>query len=183
MSLLAQLVLLAYPRTFRRDYGAEWHRTVRDMRIHGREGALRVGLALTVEALTTGIHMRWENLMTSTRTGLSILAAGVAVAALVVGSPAIAMLDVAIVALIGLQFAGQDHPITPSDPSLTRRWYLWLASAAGTSLIGFAVVAIDGDGELTTASWTTWIASWAAAAVLGMVGICLAVTRLVMTRH
>lgn len=31
MNLLVRTVLLAYPRQFRRDYGTEWERTIRDL--------------------------------------------------------------------------------------------------------------------------------------------------------
>jgi hypothetical protein len=178
MNLLLRAALLAYPRSFRRNYGDEWTRTIADMCTHSHFSALRVGGTVVTEAFTTAIHMRWENLMKPTKTLLTVIAATIALAALVVGSEAIAVLVVAIVVLVGLQFAGKDRPITPTDPSMTRRWYLWIAGAAGAFLLGLGVLAIDGD-DLTSAGWATWMLSWATASVLALIGTGLGATRLV----
>ena len=182
MNLLLRIALLAYPRSFRREYGTEWARTIADMRTHSRHSALRVGSTVIAEAFTTAVHMRWENLMKPIKTLLTVIAATVALAALVIGSEAIAVLVVAIVVLVGLQFAGKDRPITPTDPSITRRWYLWMAGAAGAFLLGLAVLAIDGD-ELTSAGWATWMLSWATAAILALIGTGLGASRLITHRH
>lgn len=182
MNLLLRVALLAYPRSFRREYGTEWARTVNDMRTQSHHSVLRVGGTVVAEAFTTAIHMRWENLMKPTKTLLTVIAATIALAALVMGSEAIAVVVVAIVVLVGLQFAGEDRPITPTDPSMTRRWYLWMAGAAGAFLLGLAVLAIDGD-DLTSAGWATWMLSWAAAAILALIGTGLGATRLLTHRH
>jgi hypothetical protein len=184
MNLLLRVALLAYPRSFRRHFGAEWTRTIVDMRTHSHHSATRVGGTVVVEALTTAIRMRWENLMKTTKTLLTVIAAIITLAALLVGSEAIAILVVAIVVLVGLQFAGKDRPITPSDPSVTRRWYLWIAGAAGAFLFGLGVVvATEEDGGLSEIAWATWMLSWAAAAVLGVIGLGLGATRLITHRN
>lgn len=182
MNLLLRVALLAYPRSFRRHYGTEWARTIADMRTHSHCSAIRVGGTVVTEAFTTALHMRWENLMKPTKTLLSVIAAAIALAALVVGSEALAVVAVAIVVLVGLQFAGRDRPVTPTDPSVTRRWYLWMAGAAGAFLLGLGVLAIDGD-DLTSAGWATWMLSWATAAVLALIGTGLGATRLITHRH
>ena len=120
--------------------------------------------------------------MKPTKTVLRVIAATIALAALVVGSEAIAVLVVAIAVLFGLQFAGKDRPIAPTDPVITRRWYLWMGGAAGAFLLGLGVLAIDGD-ELTSAGWATWMLSWATAAILATVGVGLAATRLITNHH
>ena len=130
----------------------------------------------------------------STGAALSSLAEGgtrrlrvtaiITLAALAVGSEAIAILLVAILVLIGLQLAGKDRPITPSDPSVTRRWYLWIAGAAGAFLFGLGVVvATEEDGGLSEVAWATWMLSWAAGAVLGVIGLGLGATRLITHRN
>ena len=180
MNLLARVALLAYPRSFRREYGAEWARTIADMRRHGNRSAMRVAGTVIAEVFTTAIHMRWENLMQPTKAVLTVLAATVVLAALVLGSEAIAVVAIAIVVLVGLQFAGKDRPITPTDPTVTRRWYLWMTGAAGAFLVGLGVLAIaEEDGGLSEVAWATWILSWATAAVLGVIGLGLGATRLV----
>jgi hypothetical protein len=99
------------------------------------------------------------------------------------GSEAIAVVVVAILVLVGLQFAGKDRPITPTNPSITRRWYLWTAGAAGAFLLGLGVIAIaEEDGGLSELAWATWMLSWAAAGVLAVIGLGLGATRLV-TSH
>jgi hypothetical protein len=121
--------------------------------------------------------------MKPTKTALTVTSGIIALAALVVGSPAIAILVVAMAALVGLQFAGKDRPITPTDPSVTRRWYLWIAGAAGAFLLGIGVVALtEEDGGLSELAWAIWMLSWATAAVLGCVGLVLGATRLI-TNH
>ena len=61
--------------------------------------------------------------------------------------------------------------------------YLWLAVGAGMFLLGLAVVAADGDGELSSPVWAVWILSWLAAAVVATVGLGLGTTRLVNHRR
>jgi len=182
MNLLVRVALLAYPRSFRRHYGAEWTRTITDMRTHSHHSSVRVAGVVVAETFTTAVHMRWENLMKPTKTVLTVIAATIAFAALIMGSEAIAILAFAIVVLAGLQFAGQDRPITPTDPSITRRWYFWMAGAAGAFLLGLGVLAIDGGDELTSAAWATWMLSWATAAVLAVIGIGLGATR-ILSNH
>jgi hypothetical protein len=183
MNLLLRVALLAYPRSFRRHYGTEWVRTIADMRTHSHHSAIRIGGTVVAEALTTAVHMRWENLMKPTRTALTVIAATITLAALVMGSEAIAVLAVAIVVLVGLQFAGKDRPITPTDPSVTRRWYLWMAGAAAAFLLGLGVLAIaEEEGGLSEVAWATWMLSWAAAAVLALIGTGLGATRLITNR-
>lgn len=184
MSRLARLTLLAYPRAFRRDFGPDYLRTVADLHTHSGHGRLRIVMRLVGESLTTALAMRWEHLMKPARTTLTIAAAVASLAGLVMGSEAIALFVVALAALAALVFAGRDRPITPADPSLTGRWYWWLAGAAATFLVGLGVVAIaEDDGGLSEAAWVTWMLSWATAAVLGVIGIGLGATRLITHRH
>lgn len=183
MNTLVRVALWVYPREFRRDYGTEWTRTVNDLNTHGGRSTAHVFAVVFAEAATVGIRMRWENLMPTARVTLTIIAAVIALAALVVGSPAVAVLAVAVVALLALQFAGRDRPIAPTDPAITRRWWMWLAAGATAFLIGLAAVAIDGDDDLSTAAWATWLISWATATLLAAIGIGLAATRIITTRR
>lgn len=184
MNHLARLTLLAYPRSFRRDFGPEYLRTVADLQTHGGHRRARVVMRLVGESLTTALAMRWEHLMKPTRTILTIAAAVTAVTGLVMGSEAIALFVVALVALAALIFVGRERPITPADPSLTRRWYWWLAGAAAAFLVGLGVVAVtEEDGGLPEAAWATWMLSWATAAVLALIGVGLGTTRLLVNRR
>ena len=179
MNQLVRVALLAYPRQFRRDYGTEWSRTLRDLQTHSGHSTPRIAATVVGEVFTTAIRMRWENLMTPARTALMVIVGVVALVALMMGSEAIALLVVALVALIVLQFAGRDRPIALTNPSTTRRWYLCLAGAAAAFLSGFAALAIDGDDNLSEPAWAIWIFSWTAAALLGVIGLTLGATRLI----
>ena len=120
--------------------------------------------------------------MARIKTPLTILAASIALVGLMMGSAAIPLFVVALVALVGLQFAGKDRPMARRDLSTARPWYMWLAGSAAAFLVGLVAVASDGDGELSSLVWTTWMLSWAAAIVLGVVGLGLGATRLVGNR-
>lgn len=183
MNTLVRAALWAYPREFRRHYGAEWTRTVNDLAVHGGPGNARVVAMVLAEAATVGVRMRWETLMPAARTTLTVIAVVIALAALVVGSPAIAVLAVALVAGAALQLAGRDRPIAPTAPRVTRRWWTWLAAGAIAFLVGLVAVAVDGDDDLSTGAWATWLISWATATVLAVIGISLAATRLILTRR
>lgn len=183
MNGLARLALLAYPRAFRRRFGPEYLRTVADLHTHSPRRRARVALRLVREAVTVAPAMRWANLLEPTRTVLTIVAAVAVVVALLVGSEATAALAAALLVLAALSFAGRDRPIAPTDPSMTRRWYWWLAAAAGAFLVGLGVVAIDGDDQLSEAAWATWMISWAIGAVLAIVGVGLGTARLITHRH
>lgn len=181
MNQLARMVLMAYPRQFRRAYGIEWARTVRDMQIHSGYSTLRLAGVLVREALSTAIRMRWENLVARSKTALTILVAVVVLVALAMGSEAIMLLVLAGLGLVGLQYAGKDRPISTTSLA-TGRWYLWLAGAAVAFVVGFGALATDGDNELNSLQWGTWMMSWAAAAVLGAIGLTLGAIRLVSNR-
>ena len=184
MNHLARLTLLAYPRSFRRRFGPEYLRTVDDLQAHARHRRVRLAIRLIGESLTTAVGMRWERLGIPATTPLTIAAAVAALVGLLMGSEAIAVVVVALAALAALVVAGRQRPTTRADPSPTRLWYWWLASAAGLFLAGCGVVAVTENegGDLPEAAWATWMISWATAAVLTLVGLGLAGARLI-TRH
>ena len=183
MNRLARLTLRAYPKTFRRDFGSDYLQAANDLRRHGDHTATRVALRLVGEAMTVAPAMRWENRMRHARSALLLGAAVAALLGLVMGSEAIALLVVAAFAIAVLVLAGNDRPITASDPAVTRHWYRWLVGAAAAFLAGIAVLAIDGDDDdLSEAAWTGWMLSWTTAALLALIGTGLGATRLLARR-
>ena len=183
MNVLLRVALWAYPRQFRREYGTEWARTLRDLQLYSGHSTPRIVITALSEALTTAPRLRWENLMATSKTVLMVIVGAIGLVALMMGSEAITLLLVAAVALTLLQLAGKDRPLTAVDSSAIRRWYLWLAGAAAAFGVGFAALAIDGDDELSSATWATWMLSWATAAVLAFVGLTLGATRLIANRR
>jgi hypothetical protein len=183
VNALLRVALMAYPRPFRREYGTEWARTLRDLQLHSGHSTPRVMVTAVSEALTTAPRMRWENLMKPTKTALMIVVGAIALVALMMGSEAIILLLVAVLALALLQLAGKDRPVTAGNSTATQRWYLWLAGAAAAFGVGFAALAIDGDDELSSTVWAIWMLSWATAALLGAIGLTLGATRLIANRR
>ena len=180
MNVVVRLALLAYPPSFRREVGAEWARTWRDLRTHGGRGTVGLLVAIVGEVLVTAPRLRWRALGDPAQ-GILVVAAGtVGLVAVVLGSPAVLLLVAAAVVLAALQGAGSDRPVAATAP---RRWGRWLGAAAGAFLVGLAVLAIDGDDDLSSAAWAAWMLSWSAAIVLALIGLGLAAVRLVAPRH
>ena len=183
MRLLARLTLLAYPRSFRTGFGADYLQTIADLQTFGAHSRLRIAGRLIGDALTTAPTMRWESLMSSAKHILVVLAAVAAAFGVLLGAPFVALPTIAIFAVLVLVARRHDRPIATEAAAWSERWYLWIAVAAGLFLVGLAVVAVDGDGELSTPAWATWILSWLGAAVLAAVGLGLGAFRLVGHRR
>jgi hypothetical protein len=180
---IARLVLMAYPKSFRREFGAEWSRTIEDMRVHGGHSRARIVGRVLSDAAVTASRMRWENLMGTFKTALVIIAAIVGAAALVFGSPAVAMLVVAVVVLLAVLASRHEPPIAAEFTAWSARWYYWIAAAAGLFAVGFGPLLTNEDNELSSVAWATWILSWLSGAVVATVGLALGATRLASRRR
>lgn len=183
MSLLTRLALLAYPKSFRDSYGTEWTRTVEDLRVHRGLSATRVARYLVVDVLTTAPRMRWESLMSSGKTLLTIVAVIAGAVGLLIGSPAVAIPVIALVAIVALQASRHDQPIAAELTTWDARWYLWLAAAASFLLIGFGALLTEEAGGLSDVAWATWMLSWLTGAIVGAIGLGLGATRLFNRRR
>jgi len=180
---LARLTLLAYPRSFRRDFGVDYVQAATDLDTHGQHSRLRVAGRLAGDVLTTATAMRWEQLV---KPGKLIVAVVVAVAAafgLLLGAPSVALPLLAILAALVISARRHDQPIATQATAWSQRWYLWLAVAAAMFALGLTALAVDGDDELSAPVWAIWVLSWLAAAVIATVGLGLGATRLVNHRR
>ena len=183
MNLLARLTLLAYPRSFRRSFGPDYLRTVADLHDHGRHSNARVAQRLLSDALTTAPAMRWENLMNSSKLILTVIAAVAAAFGILLGAPFVAFPMLAVFAALALGARRHDQPIATEAANWGRRWYLWLATAGGLFLVGFAMLLTEADGGLSNVAWAVWILSWLAAAIVATVGLGLGATRIINHRR
>ena len=183
MNWLARLTLLAYPRSFRRSFGPDYLRTVADLRNHGRHNNARVAQRLLTDALTTAPAMRWEHLMNSAKLVLTVIAAVAAAFGILLGAPIVAFPMLAVFAALALGARHHDQPIATEAADWGRRWYLWLATAAGLFLLGFAMLLTEEDGGLSSVAWAVWILSWLAAAIVAAVGLGLGATRVISQRR
>lgn len=173
MNRVARLLLLAYPRSFRREFGREYVQTVADLRHHGGRSSIGLAARLLVDAFLTAPTMRWEHLMNSNKIILPVIAAVVAAFAILIGAPIVAFPLVALFGVLVIAARRHDQPIATEAADWGRRWYAWLITAGMLVLVGLAVLLIDGDGDLSTVAWATWILSWIAAAVVAAVGLGL----------
>ena len=183
MNRLARLTLLAYPKSFRSDFGADYVQAAADLTTHGQLGRLQIAGCLIGDALTTAPTMRWEYLMKSAQLILVVLAAVAAAFGILLGAPMVALPLLAVFAVLVIVARRHDQPISAEAAAWSERWFLWLAAAAGLFFLGLAAVAADGDGELNTPVWAVWILSWLAAAVVATVGLALGATRVVNHRR
>lgn len=183
MNALTRIALLAYPRSFRDGYGTEWIRTVRDLRVHGGLSTAQLTSQVMVDVLRTAPRMRWESLMKSGKTLLTIMAVVAGAAGLVIGSSAVAVPVVALAAIVAIQAARHDQPIAAELNSMSARWYLWLAAGAAFFLVGFGALLTEVDGGLTTVAWATWMLSWLTGAIVGVVGLGLGANRAIAKRR
>lgn len=182
MNRLVRIALLAYPREFRRRYGNEWARTIRDMRVHRGLSRGRVAGRVLADVIATAPRMRWETMMGTAKTALTILALLVVAVGLVIGSPAVAVPVIGIAALAVIRSSRHDRPIAAELTAWSARWYAWLAAGAGLFVVGFGALLTEEDGGLTEVAWATWILSWLAGAIIGVIGLGLGVVRLAKHR-
>ncbi|MGI9615927.1 MAG: hypothetical protein ACR2QO_23640 [Acidimicrobiales bacterium] len=183
MKRIARLTLLAYPRTFRREFGADYLETVDDLRHHGHHSTARIIHRLFADALTTAPTMRWDNFMNTTKIGLATVVAVGAAFGVLIGAPIVAFPLIALLAVLVLAARRHDRPIAAEAMEWAGYWPRWLAAAAGLFLLGAAMLFTAEDGNLTTIAWATWILSWLAAAIVAVVGLGLGATRLVQHRR
>lgn len=173
MNRLARLALLAYPRSFRREFGREYLQTIADLRNHGGQSSVGLAARLLIDASLTAPAMRWEHLMNSSKIILPVIAAVVAAFAILIGAPIAAFPLVAFVGVLAIAAHRHDQPIATEAADWGRLWYAWLIGAGILVLAGFAVLLTVGDSDLSNIAWATWILSWVAAAVAALVGLGL----------
>ena len=173
----SRLVLFAYPKSFRREYGNEVLQSIADLRRHGGLGRPRRAARLVVDVVRTAPRMRMESVMSHARFKPFALAAvlAICVISVAVGSPSfLVSIAAALVALVMLARNG-GRPIA-TDPAQTSKWYRWVVAGALSFAIGFGVLIVDGN-ELTSTGWSVWMLSWGTGTVLVLFGLILLLGR------
>lgn len=183
MSLVTRIALLAYPRSFRDEYGTEWTRTVRDMRTYGGRSTTRVAVQVMVDVVRTAPRMRWERLMRPGSKPLTVVAVIAGTAGLSFVFPPLAVAVLLLAAGVVMQAGRHDRPITAELNAWSQRWHLWLVTCASFFLIGLGVLLTEGDQGLATTAWATLALSWVTGAVLGVIGLGLGATRFIKRRR
>ncbi len=166
---LCSLVLRAYPKEFRRSYGAAMVQTIVDRHDHDGWPWSRLLAREFFDATRVAPLMRWESPMN--RFVIVGSAAAVALLAAVAISPTV-LVPLAVVAIGAVVWwARQDRPIASNGPA--RRWYRWLAAGIVALAIGIAIPAIDG-GELDELWWTIFALALLTGTALMLTGVFLA---------
>ena len=183
MSRLARLLLLAYPRSFRREFGDEWLRTVDDLRTHGGRGGLAIAGRLAVDTCLTASRLRWESSMPTLRSTLVVLGTVLLLFGLVLGAGIIVFPVAVVLAVLFAASTSHDRPIAAEAVAWGRHWYAWMIGAVACFLLGGSMLFTADDGELSSIAWPVWILSWLAAATLAVIGLGLGLTRIVYHRR
>ena len=173
------LLLWVYPPSFRRQFGRDWIRGIRDLRAHMGLSGPRYVLRVLIDLLSTAPRLRWERLMPTTRILLAAAFATLTMFALAVGSPAVTLAFVGLVGVLVVMASGQSRPIAGGEQRVSDRWYLWLVAAAGLGLLGLLVLMF----ALTEIGWLVWMVSWSAAVVTAGIGLVLGAMNLVARRQ
>lgn len=175
---VSRLVLVAYPKSFRRAYGDEVARSVDDLRRHDHVRGLRLWARLAGDVARTAPRMRLESLMSRSH-AKPIAIAGllvIAVMAAAIGSPVFLLLIAAVAGLLFLLTRSAGRPIA-TDAGLTHHWYRWLVAGAASFAAGFGILVVDGP-ELSEIGWTVWMLTFAGGVVLVLFGLVLGGSRL-----
>lgn len=166
-SLAYRIILRAYPRSFRDQFGPDMTQLFLDRRRHGANGTALV-LREAGDCLRTAPRLHLEGSMS--RTVIIVLLTATVTLALA-GGP-IGLIPAALLAVV-LVLRRDERPIGASG----WHWWTWFAAGAAALAIALIVLAIDGD-ELTTAGWTIAFVSFNAAVVLALVGLATGASRL-----
>lgn len=176
-----RLVLLAYPRSFRHDYGDEITRTLDDLRVHHDVRGWRLGLRIGRDVVATAPRLRLESLMSRNRVLVVVGVLTAVVVAGFAGTPIFLLAAAAVVAWIVVGARRHDRPITGDDPRLGR-WSSWAVGGVISIGIGAAVAASAGGDELSEPIWAIWALTWFTGIVLLGVAFVLGVARLAQRR-
>lgn len=142
------LVLRAYPRSFREEFGADMEQLLLDRHRHEGTPLGRLFLNELADAATAAPMMRWEDEMAQTTWCVVAIAAAALVG--LSGGPVLFLplaVTGAIIATVVRQRSPMSRPL--GEP---RRWGAWASAAGVAALPGVAILA-TADDELSEPLW------------------------------
>ncbi|MEA2826463.1 MAG: hypothetical protein QOG43_902 [Actinomycetota bacterium] len=187
---LYRLLLLAYPRSFRRRFGDDMAQIFADLESH--TSRLRLWPRTIVDMAASVPRQRLESLMDRFSPGARAyvafaLAVISAVAVVLVGSAV--PLALPIVAIAALALALRHRHQLGHLATTGSRWYLFLAAGAATlaSIVVLAGVLPDYQGAVADALWYgalfLFLLGWLLIATGAVLAVATAWKRLTPTRH
>jgi len=144
-------LLIAYPRSLRREFGDEMTALVRDRRTIDREPLWRLWPSLLNDTVQAAISSRWENLMSTRRAIVLGLIATVAVLAILSDGPVQSAPILLLLAALALVVTRQRRPVP--RPTVRRSWVRWLVPGVVLVVTGFGYAAIQRGDELSEVEW------------------------------
>ena len=150
-----RLLLVAYPRSLRREHGDEMVLLVGDRQRLDGEPVWRLWPSLLTDTAKGAVVTRWENLMSTNRAIVLGLLAAIAVLAALSDGPRTAIpviLATAIAARLVVRSRSPQAAVPASAPT-ERGWRRWLTVGGG--LFAFAVLqlVLAGSGEMREWQW------------------------------
>ncbi|HEY8059993.1 MAG TPA: hypothetical protein VID94_14620 [Acidimicrobiales bacterium] len=167
-----RVLIHAYPRTFRDEYGADMAQLFADrQREHGHPAG-RLLAAEAVDCLRTAPRLHLEKPMTRIAFPYVLVIVAALGFALLGGG----LLPAVILSVLLLAYRRQ-RPIADAHHP---RWWTWFVAAGIAVAVLFTVLAIDGD-ELTTVGRSIAFLSGNGAIVLTLIGVGTGLAHLVRT--
>lgn len=172
---LYQLLLLAYPRSFRREYGTDMvallSHQLRDEHVARVVSRAAVDLAITIPARHLEVHMN----RTST-TALVVIFAAVGASLTVFGGP-VGLVGAIVLFGLALLTWRRNRPVVGAADG---RW--WKLLLSGVALLGTLVVVTTITGELPDGGWYVAMATMLVSFGLIGSGIVLGIAGRIGTR-
>jgi hypothetical protein len=143
-------LLVAYPRSLRREFGDEMAALVGDRRMIDGEPLWRLWPSLLNDTAQAAVVSRWENLMSTRRALVLGLLATIAVLAILSNGPVQATPVLLVVAVLALIVTRQRRSV----PTRARRsWLKWFVPGIVLVVTGFGYAALQGGDELSELEW------------------------------
>ena len=128
--------LVAYPASFRREYGRAWTRHIDDLHRHARISTPRLVVRVATDVALTAPKMRLETLMGTTRKTVIAVAALLVLAGLVLLSPAVAIPVALVAGLVVVRARRHD------EDAGTAVWATWVLSWLFGAIVAAVGVAL-----------------------------------------
>ena len=175
-----RLVLLAYPRSFRRDFGDEITRTIEDLRRHRGVRGWRLALRITGDVIATAPRLRLESAMSRTRVPPALivfaLVAVVAAMSMAFGAVAVFLVPLVVVGAAIILATRHDRPLA-TDPTESNRWAAWAAGGVGAMAIAITIAQVAGE-DASEPVWVLWAVSTLAGLTMLSIALVTGTNRL-----
>jgi hypothetical protein len=146
-----RVLLVAYPRSFRREMGEEMARVVGDRRVHEREPLWRLWPALLRDTAANATRIRGEDLMERNRPIVIGALTTLAILAMLSSGPITALPFLAALGVLFYVSSRRDQAIVLTAPR--RSWRRWLPVGVVLVVVSVAYFLSVSEEELSEPQW------------------------------